>query len=148
MEVDPLAWRKKITKSIASLHPLPMHDLELVDAIRTFPLRKQDLGQLARRINLKPSQAAYISGLPLKSDRNLRSDSLLSRPASETIIKIIELSRYGIDVFDGNEVAFFLWVQTPIPALRYYIPLDVMLTFMGSQVVMEELKRIDYGVLS
>lgn len=37
----------------------------------------------------------------------------------------------------------FGWIQTPIPALNNCIPLDLTLTFMGSQLVMEELKKIN-----
>ena len=66
---------------------------------------------------------------------------------SEKIIEIAEVSRLGQDVFGDNE-RFKAWLNTPNYALGNQLPLELLKDSYGKELVMNELVRINYGILS
>lgn len=66
---------------------------------------------------------------------------------SEKIIEIAEVSRLGQDVFGDND-RFKSWLNTPNYALGNQLPLELLKDSYGKELVMNELMRINYGILS
>ena len=70
-----------------------------------------------------------------------------SATASEKILEITMLNKYGIEVFD-NQVKFNTWLSTKNIALGGVSPKFLLDSSFGIQIIKDELTRIEYGVLS
>lgn len=85
------------------------------------------------------------------SERSLRSyikeDKLLDPDSSEKILKIFSLYLYGCEVF-GNENNFINWIYKPSFGLRNKIPVDLLYSSDGIDLVHDELARIEHGDLA
>ena len=70
-----------------------------------------------------------------------------SATASEKILEITMLNKYGIEVFDNQE-KFNTWLNTKNIALGGIKPKYLLDSSFGIQIIKDELTRIAYGVLS
>lgn len=70
-----------------------------------------------------------------------------SATASEKILEITMLNKYGIEVF-GNQEKFNTWLNTKNIALGGVTPKYLLDSSFGIQIIKDELTRIEYGVLS
>lgn len=66
---------------------------------------------------------------------------------SERIIQIEMLHQRGADVFDSKE-NFAIWLETENIALGRRIPRSLLNNSFGIQLLMDELTRIEHGVLA
>lgn len=66
---------------------------------------------------------------------------------SEKIIELAEVTRIGLDVF-GDMAKFRLWLDTPSAALGNMRPMELLRDSYGKELVISELNRINYGILS
>lgn len=66
---------------------------------------------------------------------------------SEKIIEMAEVTNVGLDVF-GDMEKFKLWLQTPNFSLGNLKPLELLRDSYGKELVISELTRINYGILS
>ena len=79
----------------------------------------------------------------------IRAESSVSfqAPAIEKIIELAEVTRLGLDVF-GNMEKFRLWLDAPNYALGNMKPVELLRDSYGKEMVVAELNRINYGILS
>jgi putative toxin-antitoxin system antitoxin component (TIGR02293 family) len=86
-----------------------------------------------------------VSSKSLQRYKN--SDHLYKPIHSEKIIEMAEVTQLGVDVF-GEMPKFKLWLDTPCYALGNHKPMDLLRDSYGKEMVMAELTRINYGILS
>lgn len=66
---------------------------------------------------------------------------------SEKIIEMAEVTNVGMDVF-GDMEKFKLWLETPNFSLGNLKPIELLKDSYGKELVISELTRINYGILS
>lgn len=66
---------------------------------------------------------------------------------SEKIIEMAEVTNVGLDVF-GDIEKFKLWLETPNFSLGNLKPFELLKDSYGKELVISELTRINYGILS
>jgi putative toxin-antitoxin system antitoxin component (TIGR02293 family) len=66
---------------------------------------------------------------------------------SEKIIEMAEVTNVGLDVF-GDMEKFKLWLETPNFSLGNLKPLELLKDSYGKELVISELIKINYGILS
>ena len=66
---------------------------------------------------------------------------------SEKIIEMSEVTKVGLDVFEEME-KFKLWLETPNFSLGNLKPIELLKDSYGKELVISELTRINYGILS
>jgi len=66
---------------------------------------------------------------------------------SEKIIEMAEVTHVGLDVF-GDMEKFKLWLETPNFSLGNLKPMELLKDSYGKELVISELIRINYGILS
>ncbi|MEO6001366.1 MAG: antitoxin Xre/MbcA/ParS toxin-binding domain-containing protein [Chitinophagaceae bacterium] len=66
---------------------------------------------------------------------------------SEKIIEMAEVTNIGLEVF-GDSTKFKLWLDTPNFALGGVMPMELLKDSYGKEMVVGELTRINYGILS
>lgn len=71
----------------------------------------------------------------------------LGRGASEEVLDTLRVFRYAVKVF-GDQPTALDWLQTPIPALASESAVDLFDTFKGRQMVMQVLRKIEFGEFS
>ena len=83
-----------------------------------------------------------------KSLQRYKQSSKSFKPIqSEKIIEMTEVTNVGLDVFEDMG-KFKLWLGTPNFALGNLKPIDLLKDSYGKEMVISELIRINYGILS
>lgn len=92
--------------------------------------------------------AENVFDLSVKTLTRYQSDNKkLSPRVGETALKFINLLNKGVEIF-GEIVSFRNWLNKPAYGLGNKIPLDLLNTNTGIDLIEEELIRIEYGALA
>ncbi|UYZ64124.1 MbcA/ParS/Xre antitoxin family protein [Hymenobacter weizhouensis] len=104
--------------------------------------------EVAEAYQLQAPELEAIYELSTKTLRTYSQENkLLSAASSEKTLKIISLYHRGVEVF-GDAAAFLRWLGKPAHGLDGELPLRLLETSGGIDLVAEELARIAYGDLS
>lgn len=76
-----------------------------------------------------------------------KQSKVLNPSSSELLLKIILLFEKGMKVF-GERIQFTRWLEKPAYGLGGIIPLEMMLTSGGVDLIIDEITRIEYGDLA
>lgn len=79
--------------------------------------------------------------------RYIKADRSLNPRDSETAIRLMLLFQKGIEIF-GSLKSFNAWMAKPAFGLGDRLPVDLLTTHTGIELVKEELLRIEYGALA
>src|SRR2546428_580660 len=93
------------------------------------------------------TRAALIEQLgiaPRTAARRLTRREPLSTAESERVLRLARVLTRAIDVFESQDAAK-QWLQEPSTALGERKPIDLLATDIGTEVVLNELGKIDYG---
>ncbi|SMB99827.1 hypothetical protein SAMN00120144_2786 [Hymenobacter roseosalivarius DSM 11622] len=103
---------------------------------------------VAGLLHLHPEQLADILNITTKTLRTYRQEQKNLSPAhSEQTLKLLALHMRGQQVF-GEAGAFVRWLEKPAYGLDDQVPLTLLETSGGIDLVLEELDRIAYGDLA
>jgi putative toxin-antitoxin system antitoxin component (TIGR02293 family) len=134
----PLFLRYK--KSISDLRTIVLTAKKGVQAKAFF-----DVADVS---GIEKNQLAAILNVSLKSlVRYRQQNKKLSPGKSERVLKLIALYKKGREVFN-NLSEFRLWLAEPAYGLGNIVPLDLLHTSGGIDLIMEELGRIEFGDLA
>ncbi|GAA4007854.1 hypothetical protein GCM10022408_19950 [Hymenobacter fastidiosus] len=104
--------------------------------------------EVAEAFELQTPQLEAIYELSTKTLRSYtQSKKLLNAAGSEKTLKIIALYQLGVEV-SGDAPAFRHWLGKPAHGLAGEVPLPLLETSGGIDLVAEELSRIAYGDLA
>jgi putative toxin-antitoxin system antitoxin component (TIGR02293 family) len=104
--------------------------------------------EVANAMQLHVDQLAEILHITTKTLRNYRQGQRkLNASHSEQTLKLLALQIKGNKVF-GEATSFRRWLEKPAYGLDDQVPLDLLETSGGIDLVMEELDRIAYGDLA
>jgi putative toxin-antitoxin system antitoxin component (TIGR02293 family) len=79
--------------------------------------------------------------------RQRKANNRLTTLRSEHLLKLMALYEHGQEVF-GSVEEFKKWLSKPAFGLGNYLPMELLKTFSGIDLIEEELTRIDYGDLA
>ena len=89
--------------------------------------------------------ATHFLGLSLKTlQRYAQEAKSLTPREGEAVLKLEALYKKGIEVF-GNRDEFNSWLKEPEYGVGWQVPLELLSTSTGIDMVMEELIRIEFG---
>ena len=80
-------------------------------------------------------------------DRYRKTEKRLTPSASELILKLYTLYQKGEKIF-GTPDEFRKWIEEPAYGLGYKVPITMLQTSAGIDLIMDELIRIEYGDLA
>lgn len=104
--------------------------------------------EVADVLQLHLNQMADILHTTTKTLHNYRLTKKKLNPAhSEQTLKLLALQMKGKEVF-GDGTSFRRWLEKPAYGLDKQVPLDLLETSGGIDLVMEEIERIAYGDLA
>jgi len=132
------------TARALGLRRLPSSALELADAAaRGLPSKA--LSSLSTRLGW--SRADVVKGLgipPRTAARRVTSRKPLSSPESERALRLARVWARAAHVLESEESAR-RWLVEPNAALAGRKPLALLSTDIGTELVLTELGKIDYG---
>jgi putative toxin-antitoxin system antitoxin component (TIGR02293 family) len=119
---------------------------ELYSYIKKSPLQKKNFTALAKKLKLTEEQSARMMEMSLRTFRKKTPTSNLGVMASEMVIRLSELYEIGVDTF-GDSKTFITWLNSEITAFRNCKPALLIESSMGVSLVIDELIRIQHGIL-
>jgi putative toxin-antitoxin system antitoxin component (TIGR02293 family) len=121
---------------------------QIVLLLRKYPLRRSHLKTVVKKFGFNSKQAASLSGVALRTYQRQSPTTKLSSHTSENLVKLSEVYENGLRAFDGNADQFKAWLKGPVPFFGNGTPEDFLLSPMGTEVVNEELLRIEHGMFA
>lgn len=120
------------------------HDLI---ALSRQGITKTQLTKLRQFTGLDTDELAAYLHITSRTLQNYRGAKLLKPSISERALSIARLYAKGFDVF-GDRDNFISWMDTPNVVLGSSKPKGLLDTVFGIQMLMDELIRIEHGVLA
>lgn len=106
------------------------------------------VGKVARNLLIPQEEIAQILHLSSKTLRNYEIEhKKLSPTTSEQVLKLERMAEKGKEVF-GDPKALLRWLKKPAYGLEEQIPMNLLQTSGGIDLIIEELDRIAYGDFS
>ncbi len=108
---------------------------------------KKALLNLAARINISLKVIAGLVHVTERTIQRKKDGDLLSEPVSEHVLQLAEVFARGDEVFRSEE-DLKLWLDTPHRGFGGKKPMELLSSRFGAQMVLDELGRIEHGVLA
>jgi len=129
---------------VLGLRRVPANELELAEIARKG-LPSATLSRLSGSLGW--TRAALIEQLgiaPRTAARRLTRGEPLSTAESERVLRLARVLARAIEVFESQDAAK-QWLQEASTALGERRPVDLLATDIGTEVVLNELGKIDHG---
>ncbi|WP_161596821.1 type II RES/Xre toxin-antitoxin system antitoxin [Chitinophaga vietnamensis] len=108
---------------------------------------KRALLNLSRQLSFSLAELAQVIHLSERTLQRYADDAKLSIDTSERAILLSRLYQRGTEVF-GDLENFKEWMRTPLPAFNYQLPISLLDTTFGFQLIQDELGRIEHGLFA
>ena len=143
MEISEIA---RILGGEKTLHRRVHHRLDLIE-LSDHGVTKDALLNLTRYLSFSISQIAELLPISERTIQRYARRRHFSRVVSEQILQIAEVVAKGIEVFKDKD-NFLSWMNQPNTALGNRKPLTLLSSRFGTEMVLDELGRIEHGVFS
>ena len=148
MEVPEMgvAAVKKILGGHKVLQKSIQNRMDLIELCKNG-IARDALVHLAKYMGISMHQLSRILPVTERTIQRCAPGKPLSRIVSEHIIQIAEVAARGTDIF-GDKDRFLAWMKIPNLALSNRTPLSLLNSRLGTEMVLDELGRIEHGVFS
>ncbi len=110
-------------------------------------ITKEALLRLADYLGISLHQLAQVLPVTERTIQRYALKKHFNRVVSEQILHLARIAARGSEVF-GNRDQFLQWMNMPCRALADKTPLSLIHSKFGSELVLDELGRIEHGVFS
>ncbi len=110
-------------------------------------VNKDALLRLAKYLDFSLSQMAEVLPVTQRTIQRYSRNHRFNQVVSEHIIQITEVALRGANVF-GSRDKFVTWMKSDSPALGNRTPASLLGSRFGAEMVLDELGRIEHGVVS
>jgi putative toxin-antitoxin system antitoxin component (TIGR02293 family) len=110
-------------------------------------LTKDAVSRLAGHLSLSLKEMAALLPITERSLQRYTAKQHLSPTVSEQVLQIAEAVARGTEVF-GGKGRFLAWANQPSTALADKTPLELLGSRFGTELVLDELGRIEHGIVS
>ena len=134
-----LGGKKVLRKSLQSR-------MDLIE-LSNEGVTKDALLHLAKYFSCSVNQMAQLLPVTERTIQRYTPEKPLSRIVSEQILQIAEVAAKGSKVFEGR-AGFLAWMNHPNKAFKNKTPMSLLNSKFGTDMVMDELGRVEHGVFS
>lgn len=141
------------SRAMASiLGPLPAARRSTASRLRLLEasdqgVSKGDLLRLADNLALSVPQMAELLPVSARTIQRYKRAQRFDRVVSEQILHIAQAAARGAQVFGGRD-RFLLWLKAPCAALGNRAPVTLMASRFGVEMILDELGRLEHGIVS
>ncbi len=143
MEVTKIS---KILGGPKVLH-IRVHQREDLISLSKHGVTKAALSRLIQYLCFSLNEMAELLPISGRTIQRYSGSKHFNRAISEQILQIAEVAAKGVEVFD-NKNAFLGWMKEKNVALGGQSPQSLLSTRFGTQMVLDELGRMEHGVVS
>ncbi len=143
MELSAIA---KILGGQRVLHKRLQNRLDLIE-LSNRGVSKSALSHLAKYMRFSMSQMAELLPVTERTLQRYAPNEHFNRVVSEQILQIAEVAARGAEVFEDRD-KFLSWMNHPNSALGIRTPMSLLSSRFGTEMVLDELGRIEHGVFS
>ena len=108
---------------------------------------KEALVQLAHFLSCTVHEIAVLLPVTERTLQRYTPEQPLNQVVSEHILQLAEVAAKGVDVF-ADKAAFVAWLHHPNTALANHTPLSLLSSRFGAEMVLDELGRLEHGVVA
>lgn len=108
---------------------------------------KDALLHLAAYLNLSVSQMAKLLPITERTIQRYSRTQRFNRVVSEQVLQIAEVAARGAEVF-GDREKLLSWMNTSSTALGNRTPASLLSSRFGTEMVLDELGRVEHGIIS
>jgi putative toxin-antitoxin system antitoxin component (TIGR02293 family) len=119
---------------------------DLIELARTG-IPKNEVLKMAKHLSFSGKELAIIINLSERTLQRYPDDKKLEKIASEKAIQLAKLYERGNEVW-GDLDRFKGWMRHPNPFLGSKTPLEILDTNFGFEMVLDEIGRIEHGILA
>lgn len=138
-----LASVEKILGGKKALHKHIQNRMDFIN----LRVTKDALVRLAKTMNLPLHQIAKFLPVTLRTVQRYKPQDRFNRAVSEHILIIAEVAAKGLEVFEDKD-NFLKWLSYPCKAIGNRVPIDLLNSKFGADIVLEELGRIEHGIFA
>ena len=120
--------------------------LDLVD-LGEKGLTKASLLELASFLELSTAKMAELLPITERTIQRYSRSTRLSRAVSDHLLEIARVAVRGVQVFEDKD-RFLAWLERSNVALGNRKPMNLLASELGIDLVIEELGRIEHGLVS
>jgi putative toxin-antitoxin system antitoxin component (TIGR02293 family) len=125
----------------------------VVEAKRSAPgpargvmLRYRAVERLSAFLQASPPQLMRLIEINERTAQRRKEQGTLTAEESDRLARVARVTHRAVEAF-GNEEQAREWLQRPNRALQGALPLELLGTDAGAELVTDELGRIEYGDL-
>ena len=107
----------------------------------------KQLKDVLKYTNLTLKDLPRIISISERQLTRYKDDQILRRDISDQIIQVAQLYSKGYEIFE-NESYFQEWMNSEIQGLGFEKPINLLDTSMGIQLLVNELGRLEHGIVS
>jgi len=108
---------------------------------------KSAVARLAKHLSIGLQEMAPLLSVNLRTIQRYSAERVFSRTVSERILRIALVVSRGEQLF-GDREQFNIWLKEPNRALKEKRPLELLGSDFGLDLILDELGRIEYGIIS
>jgi putative toxin-antitoxin system antitoxin component (TIGR02293 family) len=108
---------------------------------------KEAVSRLAKHLSIGLQEMAPLLSVNLRTIQRYNTERVFSRSVSERILRIALVVSRGEEIF-GSVEQFNTWLKEPNKAVADKKPLDLLVSDFGIDMVLDELGRIEHGIIS
>jgi len=108
---------------------------------------KGAVSRLAKHLSIGLQEMAPLLSVNLRTIQRYNAERVFSRSVSERILRIALVVSKGEEILGSGE-QFNTWLKEPNRALADKKPLDPLVSDFGIDMVLDELGRIEHGIIS
>jgi len=129
--------------------PLPEPIQSPLDLIQVSDqgVAKQALLHLADFLGLSTRQMAQLLPVTERTIQRYAREQRFNPFVSEHILQIAEVAARGVEVF-GDRQRFLAWLNYPSRVMAQETPMSLLRSRFGAEMLLEELGRIEHGVIA
>lgn len=124
----------------------PKDPIKTISLIKTG-IPKQSLDSLLEATGISPQEMSSYMHISERTLRNYTSNTLLNPEMTERALEIAQVYEKGCAVF-GSIASFQQYMNSDVPSLGGQKPKSFLDTSVGIQFLMDELGRIEHGILA
>ena len=120
--------------------------MDLVE-LGSVGVTKNAVSHLANYLSLSWKQVADLLPVTERTLQRYRLNQHFNPAVSEQVLHIAEVLAKGVEIFQEKR-KFLLWLNTPHKVFSGKTPYVMLASRFGTELVLEELGRIEFGVYS
>lgn len=120
--------------------------LDLIEATRRG-LKKEAIDYTIEALQINADVISKFLHISPRTLQRYDPKKTLPIDTSDHLIQVYKVYNRALDVFNGKDKAL-RWLKNPSVALGNNIPIDLLDTSSGIEMVLDELGRIEYGIFA